>query len=992
MNAPSDNDRAESIIAECREALESGDTSTVVRLLGEHPELSHRLLPLLQGSGSTAIPSAESTDMGSTVVRQSDSSADHGTMAWQGDSDVGSSMPTDATLTHLPGSSRGSGSDLPFRNSPALGSMIGGFRLLRPLGRGGMGEVFEAEEVVTGRRLALKMLSSNVPRNSQTVERFMNEASLAASLTHPRTTFVYGAGEQDGKFYISMELMPGQTLKDLVEKGGPRPVDEAIDHVVDMLDGLEAAHQSGVIHRDLKPSNCFVDAGDRIKIGDFGLAKSLVDGADITQTGMFLGTPQFAAPEQIRHADVDQRTDLFSVGATLYYLLTGTPPYTGDPAAVIAQIVADPPPKVRGLRPEVPKTIEGIITRCMSKNPKRRYSSAGELRRALLPFSSRGTSMTDVGRRMAAMFIDLVFAVVVTALVYLALRVFNNYLKSQDAGYVIKPVLEFFGSAALISVPYFAFCEWWWGCTPAKKWLGIRVVDTYGESPRFWRSLLRAAILPGLFLSSVDVARSFYLQSETVMQAVEGLIPNGTLRGWLESEIFLLVKALLALVCCSTMRRSNGYRGLHGIISGTRIVRTADKRTQDFYRWLGTLAEPAKQVQGLPAKLGPYRVLGHFCSRMRFQILEGYDEELSRKVWLYLSPHQAEQITADRAAVPRATRQRWLQHGVDGESQWLAIEAVDGGPVTGLISQDGGLPWAVGRTLLADLAEELLASLEDGTLPPSLSLGQIWLDQRGGLRLLDFPMSAEVEVVGDIDGDGTDVERAWDLFCDVMRRCRIDMSTPGEAQDYLGALLTRKGGKDLLRAAALRFREIEDVPFELGWDNRLAMLAVTLCVDLIVINTWCFFCSWVAATLCNYRMALALCVAIPLGLLLPFALGFFCKGGLAFWLSGFQTRVLKTRRKSQVRSAIRSMLGWSTIVIPQIIVRVSFYLIAMLNESNDGANSVFEDKEALIVGMVFVALPAVFLGGLALLGGAVSILWPRRGLQDRVVGTYVVHQ
>ena len=245
MNAPSDNDRAESIIAECREALESGDTSTVVRLLGEHPELSHRLLPLLQGSGSTAIPSAESTDMGSTVVRQSDSSADHGTMAWQGDSDVGSSMPTDATLTHLPGSSRGSGSDLPFRNSPALGSMIGGFRLLRPLGRGGMGEVFEAEEVVTGRRLALKMLSSNVPRNSQTVERFMNEASLAASLTHPRTTFVYGAGEQDGKFYISMELMPGQTLKDLVENEGVIAQTLPADVVAELKTVTDAVLEAG---------------------------------------------------------------------------------------------------------------------------------------------------------------------------------------------------------------------------------------------------------------------------------------------------------------------------------------------------------------------------------------------------------------------------------------------------------------------------------------------------------------------------------------------------------------------------------------------------------------------------------------------------------------------------------------------------------------------------------------------------------------------------
>ena len=167
------------------------------------------------------------------------------------------------------------------------------------------------------------MLSSSLPQTSDSVGRFQREARLAASLSNPCSTFVYEAGEIDGRFYIAMELMPGRTLRDLIRDEGPLPVARAADYVLDICEGLEAAHRLGIVHRDVKPSNCFLDGDGRVKVGDFGLSKSLVAETDLTQTGSFLGTPLFAAPEQVRSGNVDPRTDVYAVGATLFYILTG---------------------------------------------------------------------------------------------------------------------------------------------------------------------------------------------------------------------------------------------------------------------------------------------------------------------------------------------------------------------------------------------------------------------------------------------------------------------------------------------------------------------------------------------------------------------------------------------------------------------------------------------------------------------------------------------
>src|SRR5262249_1373436 len=159
---------------------------------------------------------------------------------------------------------------------------------------GGMGVVWEAEQSGSGRRVALKLLAAGRDHAPETLDRFTREGQLAAALSHPRSTFVYEAGAHEGQPYISMELMPGRTLSDVIDAEGALPVPRAVDLMLDVIDGLDAAHAAGVIHRDVKPSNCFLDRDGRVKVGDFGLSKSLVSDVHLTRTGAFMGTPLFA--------------------------------------------------------------------------------------------------------------------------------------------------------------------------------------------------------------------------------------------------------------------------------------------------------------------------------------------------------------------------------------------------------------------------------------------------------------------------------------------------------------------------------------------------------------------------------------------------------------------------------------------------------------------------------------------------------------------------
>ena len=265
---------------------------------------------------------------------------------------------------------------------------IAGYRLLRFIGSGGMGSVYEAEADGSGQRVAVKLLSRRLASNPSSVERFRQEGRLASQIAHPRCVFVLRADTDAGRPFIIMELMPGRTLKDSVDDRGPLPVGEAILRMLDVIDGLIEAHRLGVIHRDVKPSNCFLTEDDRVKIGDFGLSKSLgANGPDkhLTHTGAFLGTVLFASPEQIRGEPVGYDTDVYAVCATLYYLLVGRAPHQHDSlTASLAKAISEAPPSLRLKCPAASAELDRLTLKGLERDRERRFQTLEELRESLL--------------------------------------------------------------------------------------------------------------------------------------------------------------------------------------------------------------------------------------------------------------------------------------------------------------------------------------------------------------------------------------------------------------------------------------------------------------------------------------------------------------------------------------------------------------------------------------------------------------------------------
>jgi serine/threonine protein kinase len=285
------------------------------------------------------------------------------------------------------------------------GTRLGPYQIGDLIGRGGMGEVYRAHDTRLDRDVALKVLAPSLPATEDHYARFAREARTGALINHPNIVTVYDVGSHAGTPFVVSELLKGETLRERL-KDGPLKTDAALHYARQIADGLVAAHQLSVVHRDLKPENIFITTqGDRVKILDFGLAKcrqqaieQLQDPSRSTRPGTVMGTVGYMSPEQIRGKELDERSDLFSLGVMLYEMLSGKPPFHGDSAIdTLSAILKDEP---RGLRCDydVPPELERVIRHCLEKDREARFQSARDL---LFNLDLAATTPASAARRRA---------------------------------------------------------------------------------------------------------------------------------------------------------------------------------------------------------------------------------------------------------------------------------------------------------------------------------------------------------------------------------------------------------------------------------------------------------------------------------------------------------------------------------------------------------------------------------------------------------------
>jgi hypothetical protein len=853
---------------------------------------------------------------------------------------------------------------------------VAGYRLIRALGSGGMGTVYEAEDSQFGRRVALKLIAPGHLESHDAVQRFRQEGRLASTIAHPRCVFVLAADEEAGRPYIVMELMPGTTLQSLVDERGPLKPEEAVAKIMDVVEGLMEAHQLGVIHRDVKPSNCFLDAEGRVKVGDFGLSKSIAGDSHLTRTGAFVGTPLYSSPEQIRGEGIDARTDVYSVAATLYFLLAGKPPHqASDAAGTLARIVADPVPPLRTIDPNIPPGLDRAVLRGLERQRERRWQSLEQLRRALAPYVPGQMSIGSVGLRTAAFLTDVfLFKFLPISLIQTDLVIVRGQVLSSAGWIWLVVALD-----AVLWGLVFGVMESALGYSPGKWLLRLRIRQAGGSGEAGWRrTLARTAILYAILGLPAG------LLSATKLAAANEVV--GTV-------VLFTVRALGVAVMASTMRASNGFRGVHDLLSGTCVVRLAEppkRRAPRIRREIRPFRNPTKRPLGVLETVGPFRVGGAVRWEPDRRVLLGEDTGLKRQVWIVMRPKGSPPPPASRRDIGRPTRTRWLLGGNDSTGRWDAYVAPTGCPLVDLAGIDG-MPWHDVRPILQDLGSELAAACEEGSLPERLSIEEVWVEPDGRVIFVDALAALGAQPDGEPPARSLKLLRQTASVALEGGRRRVDdiqtpvrAVAPAHAIAYLDRLWPGPSSYANPAAAALGLQQIADRPSEVTRMARLArvaMMGFVCSVGLMFMILFpltkqtavrSFQANYPGEPLAGLHRGFGLLAAAAVGVpaLVWVLWSFATRGGFCLGWLGMRVVDKNGRQAARWRCGLRSLMTW----LPAAALLELAVWVQM--ETPDRAWPVWTLWSLAIVWLV-----ADVAAGLAT---------PARSLHDRASGTYLV--
>jgi len=653
------------------------------------------------------------------------------------------------------------------RESAALhdlspGSTFGPYRIKRVLGRGGMGVVYEAEHLADGRVVALKLLTVDLDKLDAR-ERFLREGLAAAAINHPNAVYIYGTEEIDGTPAITMELVPGGTLDEKIKERGMLPLEEAVEDMLQVIDGLDAAYAAGILHRDVKPSNCFVGPGGIVKIGDFGLSKP-VDAGDqlkLTQSGLFLGTPVFSSPEQLLGESLDVRSDIYAVGVTFYSLLTGKLPYqSGSMMQAVAAVLNGVPAPIANFRKDVPQPVIDVVMKAMSRKASDRYQTYAEFHKAVATLRVEALVPATLWDRARASIVDWVVNFALTAivtLIFLPGAFASSNGRAADWRQVLASVVI---TLLIVGIP-----EAMRGVSIGKWLIGIRVTGPDGAPPGFLREYGRIAIL-----AVSDVA--------TLAVQLYAMSVNN------KTNIALLVTLVCRGVLLISVRRSNGWRMLHDIATGTRVSRSrtaSEQRRSEAHRAI------APTLTGHERRIGPYVVLGPV--RGDGAVISGWDVSMRRAVWIVPQAESTPEATAARRTLSRLTRLRWVGGRRALNDSWDAYEAPIGEPLTARLARP--VPWIVQRNWLLDISNELIAAQADGTQLHGLSADEIWITPTD--RIVFPEGDGDVHAAGNrlsATSGTTTLSLAAQVFDRVEAARKPDTPLPGYAARVIAAART----------------------------------------------------------------------------------------------------------------------------------------------------------------------------------------------------------